>query len=307
MRTEADPWGLRFAPVRASPRNPCGPSPMGMRVRIALSMVGSAIAVFDSGVGGLALLREVRRLLPSESFVYLGDTARVPYGTKSHASIRRYALQAVEQLVRRDIKLLVVACNTVSAIALTDLQERLHPLPVVGVIDPAVDAAVRQSQCHHYLVLGTEGTVERKAYSDAFRKRNSRALVEEVACSILVALAEEGWTCGPIADAVVQRYLEAVADRPTSHRPDCVVLGCTHFGFFEGSIRRRLGEGVRIIDSATTAARAIEREVTGAGVVVAGTGELMLLATDHPERFARVGGGFLGEPISSSQVELVDL
>jgi glutamate racemase len=266
------------------------------------------VGVFDSGVGGLTVLRALRRALPGESAIYLGDTARVPYGTKSGESVVRYALQAADLLVARGIKLLVVACNTASAVALDALRDHLHPLPVLGVIEPGAAAAAAASANGHVLVLATEATVQRRAYARAVHALRADAIVDEIACSLFVALAEEGWTDGPIADAVAETYLGGARAHPSKTRPDCVILGCTHFPLLLGPIRRVLGPSLAIVDSATTAAEAVGQALAQAGTLGAAVaGALTLLATDGPARFARVGSAFLGEAIAASDVELVDV
>lgn len=267
------------------------------------------IGVFDSGVGGLTVLRALRRRLPSESLTYLGDTARVPYGTKSVASIIRYASQATDHLVGRGVKMLVVACNTASAVSLDPLRERFAPLPVIGVVEPGAEAAVAVSRNHHHLVLATESTVKRHAYAQAIRRLTPDARVDEQACSLFVALAEEGWTEGPVPDSVARAYLTALVTPERKDVPDTVVLGCTHFPLLEGSIRAALGPGATIVDSATTTAEAVARRLTELDLLTSrkGEGTLTLLATDGPDRFAAVGARFLGQPIRTEDVEVIDL
>jgi glutamate racemase len=267
------------------------------------------IGVFDSGVGGLTVLRAIRRALPAEPALYLGDTARVPYGTKSAESVVRYAMQAADLLVGRGIKLLVVACNTASAVALDALREHLRPLPVIGVIEPGAAAAAAASRNGRFLVLATEATVRRGAYTQALQALRADAVVEEVACSLFVALAEEGWTDGPVADAVAETYLAGVRAHPPETRPDCAILGCTHFPLLERAIRRSVGPSLAILDSATTTADAVRATLHSSGAArhAAPGATLRLMATDAPERFARVGAAFLGEPIDAAQVELVDV
>jgi glutamate racemase len=267
------------------------------------------IGVFDSGVGGLTVLRALRRQLPGESAIYLGDTARVPYGTKSGDSVVRYALQAADVLVERDIKLLVVACNTASAVAMEALREHLHPLPVLGVIEPGAAAAVEASVNGHFLVLATEATVQRHAYSHALHALRDDADVEEIACSLFVALAEEGWTDGAIANAVAETYLGGTRSHPPETRPDCVILGCTHFPLLAAPIRRAVGAACAFVDSATTTADAARQALAGAGLLHASgrDGKLQFLATDGAARFARVGSAFLGQDIAVADVELVDV
>jgi glutamate racemase len=279
------------------------------RETTAAQTAAAPIGVLDYGVGGLTVLRAIRRALPHESTLYLGDTARVPYGTKSAESVVRYALQAADLLVERGIKLLVVACNTASAVALDALREHLAPLPVVGVIEPGAAAAAAASEKGRFVVLATEATVERHAYSQALHALRADAVVEEIACSLFVALAEEGWTDGPVADAVAETYLAGVRAHPPATRPDCAILGCTHFPLLTRSIRRSIGPSLTILDSATTTADAVRGTLARAGLAheAKSPGALRLMATDGAPRFARVGAAFLGEPIEPSQVELVDV
>lgn len=255
------------------------------------------------------MLRALRRQLPSESLIYLGDTARVPYGTKSVSSIVRYAIQATDHLVARGVKMLVIACNTASAVSLDPLHERFAPLPVIGVVEPGATAAVASSRTRHHLVLATESTVRRHAYAQAIRRLTPDARVDELACSLFVALAEEGWTEGPIPESVARSYLTPIMSDTTEAGPDTVVLGCTHFPLLEGAIRSALGEGATIVDSATTTAAAVADRLAALDLLASRTGEgtLTLLATDGPDRFAAVGSRFLGQPIESSDVEVVDL
>jgi glutamate racemase len=263
------------------------------------------IGVFDSGVGGLTVLRAIRAALPGEATIYLGDTARVPYGTKSRESVVRYSLQASDQLVRRGIKLLVVACNTASALALPELRAHLAPLPVVGVVEPGAVAAVGTSARQRHLVLATEATVGQRAYTRAIRALRPAAEVEELACSVFVALAEEGWTDGEVAAAAARAYLSPLAERADEHAPDSVILGCTHFPLLAAVIRAELGPSPAIIDSADATAGVVARMVGEARR--ASRGDLRLLVTDGAARFARLGPRFLGEAFSAGDVEVVDL
>lgn len=267
------------------------------------------IGVFDSGVGGLTVLKALRQTLPHEHLIYLGDTARVPYGTKSPVSITRYAIQAAEHLRRRGIKLLVIACNTATAVALDELQKQLAPLPVVGVIEPGAIAAVALRTAGSHLVLATEATVRLGAYSRAINALDTAASVAEQPCELMVSLAEEGWLDDPIADAIVRRYLEPWL--PETRGPDArsIILGCTHFPLLRASIRRVIGADAVIIDSASTTARAVAKILDERGLrrIGEGSARLQLLATDGPGRFARVGGLFLEEAVSADDIELVDI
>ena len=264
------------------------------------------IAVFDSGVGGLTVLRALRAEMPEEDFIYLGDTARLPYGTKSADTVCRYALQASALLVDRGVKCLVVACNTASSVALPALDARFGPLPVVGVIEPGASAAVRASGTLRVAVIATEGTVRGNAYPRAIARIRPEVEVIQRACALFVSLAEEGWTDGPIAEAVARRYLEPLFR--AEEAPDTLLLGCTHFPALMAPIRRVLGERVKIVDSAATTAEATDACLSSLGLRRrSGIGSVHLAATDGPERFARVGSIFSGEPIDPDDVELLDL
>jgi glutamate racemase len=265
------------------------------------------IGVFDSGVGGLTVLQALREALPHEDLIYLGDTARLPYGTKSPASISRYACQAARLLQQRNIKLLVVACNTASAVALDALRAQMQPLPVVGVVGPGASAAVAARPGGRHLVLATEATVRLGAYRQEIMRLDPAASVQELACELLVALAEEGWTDGAIPAAIIARYLASLGD--TVADLNSVILGCTHFPLLRPAISAAFAAGVSVVDSASTTAAVVRDtlEATGLGNDRDQTGSLRLLATDGATRFARVGGWFLGKKLSAADVMLVDL
>ena len=262
------------------------------------------VGVFDSGVGGLTVLRALVANLPHEDFLYLGDTARLPYGTKSPATVARYSVRAAEALVSRGIKALVVACNTASATALPALRERFPELPVIGVIEPGARAACDASRSGRIAILATEGTVQGGAYERAIHAVRADAHVTQVACQVFVALAEEGWSEGAAVDAVTERYLAHL-----DARVDTVVLGCTHFPLLAGSIGRQVGAARTIVDSAATTARATAATLAESGLAAgrASAGTLRLMATDSPERFARVGARFLGSSIAAGTIEAIDL
>lgn len=265
------------------------------------------IGVFDSGMGGLTVLRALRARMPAERFLYLGDTARLPYGTKSRETITRYSLQAAEMLVSRGVKCLVVACNTAAATALDVLRARYPSTPLLGVVEPGAEAGSRASRSGAIAVIATESTVLGGAYQRAIRQRREDARVTAVACSLLVPLAEEGWTHGPIVEAVAHRYLDAVFAASES-RPDTLVLGCTHFPVFKASLRHVVGEDITIVDSAETTAAALQAMLRQERLDVADSdGGARFLATDGRERFARVGALFLEHALHADEVELVDL
>ena len=273
-------------------------------------MGGGPIGVFDSGVGGLTVLRALRAALPADDFVYLGDTARLPYGTKSPESVVRYSLQCADALVRRGIRCLVVACNTASASALGTLRLRYPSIPVIGVIEPGAAAAVAASKSGHIAVIGTEGTVAGGAYQTEISRLRAECRVSSRACSLFVSLAEEGWTEGRIVEAVARRYLEPLF-APGAESADTLVLGCTHFPVLAGAIRRVLPSEVAIVDSAASTAAAVlgqmrlQSQPTASGRPARGS--VKWFATDGAARFARVGATFLGEALSPDEIEIIDL
>lgn len=265
------------------------------------------IGVFDSGVGGLTVLGALRERLPGASYLYLGDTARLPYGTKSAATVARYSVQCAGLLVERGIDALVVACNTASAFALPALAAAYPGLPIVGVVEPGAAAAVAATRSGRIAVLATEGTVRGGAYAREIERRRPGARVTSIACPLFVALAEEGWTSGSVVAAVAHRYLDPVFG--AAEPPDTLVLGCTHFPVFGAALREIAGPQVAIVDSAATTAEAVAVRL-GASRQGGGSGHdrgtLRLMATDGPERFARVSAIF-GIPVDAAEVELVDL
>jgi len=265
------------------------------------------IGVFDSGMGGLTVMRALRARLPHERFIYLGDTARLPYGTKSADTVSRYAVQCARALAAHDVKLLVVACNTASAVALPALGAALAPTPVIGVVEAGAEAAVAAAPNGRIAVIATEGTVKGGAYPRAIHTSAPKARVVQQACPLFVALAEEGIGDGEIAELVVRRYLNPLF--ATHGKPDCLLLGCTHYPVLAKAIARVAGAGVIIVDSAQTTAAATARLLSERGLdrTSASIAAPIFLVTDAPERFARVGEIFLGAKIDPGAVQLVDL
>ncbi|HLW74099.1 MAG TPA: glutamate racemase [Gammaproteobacteria bacterium] len=266
------------------------------------------IGIFDSGVGGLTVLKALRARLPHEHLLYLGDTARLPYGTKGPHTVSRYAVQAASHLVERGIKLLVVACNTASAVAMPALAGEFAPLPVMGVVEAGAEAAVAASHTGHIAVLATESTVQGGAYERAIKALRRDAQVYSQACSLFVALAEEGWTRGPLVESVVREYLHPLLEEKRRDGLDSLVLGCTHFPLLKDTIAHVAGPNMRLVDSGETVAAAVAKLLAERKLArSAARGDARYLATDGAERFARVGSLFLGEAIESSDVEIVDL
>jgi glutamate racemase len=272
--------------------------------------VSPTIGVFDSGFGGLTVLRALIQRLPHARFAFLGDTARLPYGSKSRRTIARYAAQSAQFLVNEQgAEFLVIACNTASALALDAIQDAV-PVPVLGVIEPGASAARAASQTGDVLVIATDATVQSHAYAAACRAQGLRAL--EKACPLLVPLVEEGWTDHPVTAQVIEIYLnELRAEAAASgFNPDTLVLGCTHYPLLRRLFENAVRPGARVIDSAEAAAEAAVRLFNGRAATSspgspAPTTEIKCFATDSVEKFERLGSRFLDRP--TGKVELVDL
>ena len=255
-----------------------------------------AIGVFDSGVGGLTVLHEIVRALPHEDTVYLGDTGRYPYGTKSGDIIRLYSLENVEFLMGRGVKLLVVACNSASSVALDAIRDRVA-VPVVDVVGPGARAAVARTRSGRIGVIGTEATIGSGAYTTALRALGPALEIYTRACPLLVPLAEEGWIDGPIARQVAETYLASLARSGI----DTLVLGCTHYPLFRALIADVMGPEVAIVDSAEETARAVQVELAAADLArTDGVGRTCFFVTDAPERFVRMGQRFFGARVESA-------
>ncbi|MBI5656567.1 MAG: glutamate racemase [Geobacter sp.] len=254
-------------------------------------MSWKAIGVFDSGVGGLTVLKEIVRALPQEDTVYLGDTARVPYGTKSPETVVRYSHQIAEFLVSRDIKLLVVACNTASAVALDSLKESFS-IPIVGVIEPGARRAVAVTRSGKVAVIGTEGTVKSSAYTKAIKRLAPEVQVVSRACPLFVPLAEEGWVDNEVARLTARTYLQGLTDEGI----DTLVLGCTHYPLLKPVIAEVMGPSVTLVDSAEETARTIAEILSESSLLrpAAEQGNHHYFVTDIPAGFIRVGNRFLG-------------
>lgn len=269
-----------------------------------------SIGVFDSGFGGLTVLRALVNRLPLAHFAFIGDTARLPYGSKSRRTIARYAVESARFLVsEQGAEFIVIACNTASALALDAIQDSVS-VPVLGVIEPGATAARAASKTGDVLVIATDATVQSHAYKAACAAQNLRAL--EKACPLLVPLVEEGWTGSHVTDEVIRIYLkELTADASRDDlRPDALVLGCTHYPLLRPLIERAVPAGMRVIDSAEstaeTAVRLIEGRARSADTSINNhLTEISCFATDSVEKFERLGSRFLGRP--TGPVQLVDL
>ncbi len=261
------------------------------------------IGVFDSGMGGLTVLRALHERLPAEDLLYFGDTARVPYGTKGAATVRRFALQDASLLLERGVKMVVVACNTASAFALDHLRRRL-PVPVLGVIEPGVEAAVARTRGGPVGVIATRGTVASGRYQQLLARRLGEQRVLARACPLLVPLVEEGMLDHPVTRQVVAEYLAPLREAGV----DTLILGCTHYPMLRERIAAFMGPDVTLVDSAVTLAEAAARTLAEQGIARAddGTrGELTFYLSDLPWRFREVGERFLGRSITT--VHTIDI
>jgi glutamate racemase len=266
------------------------------------------IGVFDSGFGGLTVLRELLPLLPEAEFLYLGDTARLPYGSKSRATIVRYALGSTRFLLDQGADFLVIACNTATALALTEIRASTT-VPVLGVIETGANEARTSSKTRDILVIGTEATISSHAYAGACRAQGLRAL--EKACPLLVPLVEEGWIDHPVTAEVVRIYLTELLEQAQEEdlNPDTLVLGCTHYPLLRPMMEAAVAPAIRVIDSAqataSQAARMLGGRHRGGGLVRDAGSRSRFFATDSVVKFKRLGARFLGTPLN--EVELVDL
>jgi glutamate racemase len=267
------------------------------------------IGVFDSGFGGLTVLRALVERFPHARFAFLGDTARLPYGSKSRRTIARYAAESAQFLVNEQgAEFLVIACNTASALALDAIQNAVS-VPVLGVIEPGAAAARAASRTGDVLVVATEATVHSRAYTAACQAHGLRVL--EKACPLLVPLVEEGWTDHPVTGEVIEIYLNELRAEAESRgmNPDTLVLGCTHYPLLRPLFERAVRPGAKVIDSAQSVAQAAVQLLNGSEAPAATVGapetEVRCFATDSVEKFERLGSRFLGRPVG--HVELIDL
>ena len=256
------------------------------------------IGVFDSGIGGLTVLKELLERLPHESYVYFGDTARVPYGTKSAETVLRFSRENVRLLLERDVKIVVVACNTASAEAVPVIQKEFD-VPIIGVIEPGVRAAIAATQGGHIGVIGTAGTIRSGAYQQSIQKHDPNVDVHSRPCPLFVPLAEEGWIDTPVTREVARTYLDGYDEA----KIDTLVLGCTHYPLLKGVIAEVMGEGVALVDSAVETAREVENVLNARRMCGDGDGDFQIILSDTSPTFNEVAERFLGREIPG--IELV--
>lgn len=254
------------------------------------------IGVFDSGVGGLTVMKALMRELPNEDIIYFGDTARVPYGTKSKSTVTRFSTENVIFLMQHDVKLVVVACNTASSLSL-DVLRRLFKIPILGVIDPGAQAACMATHNKRIGVIGTRATIQSRAYEKAIRRFLPEAKVVSESCPLFVPLVEEGWLGNGVASKTADIYLSPLKRADI----DTLILGCTHYPLLDKVITKAMGNGIKLVDSATLTAKKAKEILRGEGMLNSKRrkAEYSFYVTDEPSNFIRLGGKFLGRPLGS--------
>jgi len=266
--------------------------------RVSIDRSAAPVGVFDSGLGGLTVAHAIMRQLPSESLIYFGDTARVPYGPKSPDTVRRYSREISAFLIEQGVKAIVVACNTATAHALPALRDELD-VPVIGVVEPGARAAVRATRTGHIGVIGTAGTIRSQAYVRAIHAEAPDARVTALACPLFVPLVEEGWTNHEATHLIAEEYLAPFV----RDRIDTLVLGCTHYPLLKPLIGEIIGRSVRLIDSAEETAADTRRMLATNDLSAAdGEGEYRFIASDDPQQFLTLGRRFLGSAIERVEV-----
>lgn len=262
-------------------------------------MNANPIGVFDSGLGGLTVVRELRRQLPRESILYFGDLARLPYGTKSGAQIRRFSLESTEFLVQKGVKALVIACNSSSSAAFHVVKKRFS-IPMMSVIEPAVEESLRVSPAGKIGVIGTAATIESRVYEMALRRRNPRVQVFVQSCPLFVPLVEEGWLNGGVTERVIEKYLEPLAKKEI----DTLILGCTHYPVLEDPIRSFFGSKVCLVDSARPTVQRLASLLKEKKLLYEGKrgAKFEIFTSDLPRNFRPVGERFLAEKLPPIKV-----
>lgn len=267
------------------------------------------IGIFDSGVGGLTVYHALKKSLPHENFVYLGDTARLPYGMKTPDTIIRYTLQAAEKLIQAGVKFLVIACNTATGAALEAVQKQYPHVPLMGVIEPGAEVALQKSPNAHIGVIATPATVRAQGYEKAILNRNPEAIILSKPAPLLVSVAEEGLISGEIPEKIAHHYLDEWLKLPDATRPDTLILGCTHFPVLEKVIHKVVGNKMQIIDSAASVAKAVSAYFDAHPSLknTSAHGTSTFWVTDGIDRFIHVAHVFLDDKIKPDQVHLIDL
>ena len=267
------------------------------------------IGVFDSGLGGLSVLYELRRQMPFENYLYVGDSGRNPYGPRSVATVTQFTLEAAAFLAKAGAKAMVIACNTATVAAFEATRDAFPDMPVIAVVEPGCLAAAKATRNGHIALVATKGTVASGAHAARINELRPGTTVSGVPAPIFVALAEEGWLDGAVPDAAAARYLGELFSGPEATRPDCLILGCTHFPPLQGSIRKAVGDTVVFVDPAELTTQQTHDELAKRDLLrqAATPGSTRFCVTADPERFARVGTLFLKTPVTPEEVEVISL
>ena len=263
------------------------------------------IGIFDSGIGGLTVVKRLAAILPNENLVYFGDTARVPYGSKSNSTVIEYALQDAKFLTTKNVKAIVVACNTASSVAISILKAK-YDIPIIGMIEPGTEFALKITRNKKIGIIGTRTTTDNKAYSKALKKADEKINVFEKACPLFVPLAEEGWTKHKATYKIAEEYLKGLKEQNI----DTLILGCTHYPILAGVIQGVIGENVKLIDSGIAAAELIKVEIERIGLINNSNslGSKEFYVTDIPKKFKEIAELFLSSPVEEvKKVELDEI
>jgi len=262
----------------------------------------SPIGIFDSGIGGLTVAKRIIAMLPNENIVYFGDTARVPYGTKSNETVVEYSYQDAQFLINKNVKLIIVACNTASSVAINKLKEKFS-IPIIGTIEPGTHLAIKSTKNGRVGVIGTNATISNKAYSNKLQSLEKNLEIIEKPCPLFVPIAEEGWLDHEATKLIAKEYLQDLKDFGV----DTVILGCTHYPLLTGVIQEVMGEGVTLIDSGMAAALEVEDYLTGRGVRNDSNqlGIHQFYVSDLPAKFKSVAERFLGTKVK--HIEKIDV
>jgi glutamate racemase len=245
------------------------------------------IGVFDSGIGGLSVVKEIMRELPNESIIYFGDTARVPYGPKSPEAIRRFSIEILNFLLKKDVKAIVIACNTASAVAL-ELLQTVSPIPVYGVIDAGAISAVKKTKNAKIGIIGTKTTIRTNAHAKVIQRLNPDVESYSIPCPLFVPLIEEGWNDSAITSQIIKRYLD-----PLKNNIDTIILGCTHYPLMQGRIKKFLGPKVNIVCPASELAKEIKKDLTEKSEASSMQARYRFFVSDIPEDFASASSNFI--------------
>jgi glutamate racemase len=267
-------------------------------INIETEMMERPVGIFDSGVGGLTVVSEIFSILPQEDIIYFGDTAHLPYGSKSKQAVTRFSLDIANFLKAKKVKIIVVACNTASSFALSSLREKIG-LPVIGVIEPGAQAAINTTRNFNIGVIGTEGTINSRAFEGALRKIDRNVKVFSQACPLFVPLVEEGWLDEPETWQIAEKYLSPLKDKGI----DTLILGCTHYPLLKELLSKIMGQGVSLIDTPEATAKAVQRMLGEKNLLRKGNHKPVykFFVSDDPEKFLELGRRFLGKSIDKAE------